>query len=165
MFRKESILILLPEKKNTHKSVLELILANNKTHRYKGVIETVDGEIDKATGNISFRARFANPEGILKQGSSGKVRLKNELKNALLIPQKSTFELQDMTYVYAVDSNNVVERKVITPVFRFANFYVVTSGLVSTDKIIYEGIQRIKEGDIIIPQLISGQEMLATNND
>jgi RND family efflux transporter MFP subunit len=147
-------------KASEEKNEVVLVLANNQLHKQKGFVETVDGEFDKATGNIAFRARFSNPDGILKHGSSGKVRLRTELKNAMIISQKSTFEIQEINYVFVVDKDNVVHMKSFVPKFRLPSLYVVESGLLPTDKIIYEGIQRVKEGDKIIAQPISSKEML-----
>ncbi len=156
---KEYLQIISLEAQNDKKEV-ELILANGQLHKQKGVVETVDGEFDKTTGNIAFRARFSNPDGILKHGSSGKVRLKDELKNAIIIPQKSTFDIQEKTYVYTVDKNNTVQVKSVVPKIRLTNFYVIASGLSTTDHIIYEGVQRVKEGDKIIPEQISVKQIL-----
>lgn len=156
---KEYLAIISSDKPDEKKEV-ELVLANNELHKQKGVVETVDGEFDKTTGNIAFRARFANPDGILKHGSSGKVRLQNELKNAMIIPQKSTFDIQEKTYVYLVDKNNTVQIKSVVPKLRLTNFYVIASGLTPGDRIIYEGIQHIKEGDKIIPEAISAKQLL-----
>lgn len=142
--------------RNSNKDTrVELLLANHQLYAHKGIIETVEGEFDKTTGNIAFRARFPNPNLVLKHGSSGKIRLKKELKNAMIIPQKSTFEVQEKTLVYVLDSNNVVQMRSIIPGLRLPNFYVIESGLSPNDRIIYEGLQRVKEGDKIIPVLHS----------
>lgn len=74
-----------------------LLLANNSQYKDSGVIETIDSEFDKNSGSIAFRAKFPNPEQVLKNGASGKVRLTNEIKNALIIPQKAVFEIQEKT--------------------------------------------------------------------
>lgn len=142
--------ISLGEKENN--KVVELVLANNSLLDHKGVVETIDGEFDRISGNIAFRVRFPNPEGVLKHGSSGKVRIKTEIKNAMLIPQKSTFEIQEKTFVFTVDKDNVVHIKSFVPKFRLPFLYVVESGLSTNDKIIYEGIQRVKDGEKITPE-------------
>ncbi|MDP1801756.1 MAG: efflux RND transporter periplasmic adaptor subunit [Bacteroidota bacterium] len=157
---KEYLAIISSDNSNQKKEV-ELLLANNELHKQKGVVETVDGEFDKTTGNIAFRARFSNPDGILKHGSSGKVRLRNELKNAMIIPQKSTFDIQEKTYVYSLNQYNELQVKSIVVKQRLGNFYVISSGLHVTDKIIYEGIQKAKEGEEILPQLITPEQMLS----
>jgi len=142
------------------KQEVELILANSQPHKQKGFIETVDGEFDKTSGNIAFRARFSNPDGILKHGSSGKVRIKTELKNAVLIPQKTTFEIQEKIYVFVVDQKNEVVMKSIVTQLRIGKLYVITSGLNPSDKIIYEGIQRVKAGEKVIADLVSSKQIL-----
>ncbi|CAH0997497.1 Efflux pump periplasmic linker BepF [Emticicia aquatica] len=131
-----------------------LILANGEEHPFKGKVETTESEIDQSTGNIAFRARFNNPEKILKHGASGKVRLLKKYKNALIIPQKATFEIQDKMYVYVIDKNNKVKTKAITSSQRMPHFYIVDSGLEESDKIIYEGIQNVKDGMTVKPQFV-----------
>lgn len=145
------------EKKNE----VSLVLANNQIHKYKGCIETVAGKIDKNTGNIAFRACFPNPDLLLKHGSSGEVRIMKEEKNALIIPQKATFEIQDKIYVFTVGPDNTVKMRSIVPKLRIPHLYVIESGLSSNDRIIYEGIQQAKEGDTIIPEVISMKQILA----
>lgn len=136
-----------------------LILANGEEHPFKGMIETTEGEIEQSTGNIAFRARFSNPEKILKHGASGKVRLLRKYKNALIIPQKATFEIQDKMYVYVIDKSNKVRIKPITTNSRMPHFYIVDSGLSPDDKIIYEGIQNIKDGMTVDPQFVEMNEI------
>ncbi|TLD40824.1 MAG: putative Co/Zn/Cd efflux system membrane fusion protein [Candidatus Jettenia ecosi] len=149
------------EKKND----VTLVLANNQIHSCNGCIETVAGTIDKDTGNIAFRACFPNPDLLLKHGSSGKVRVTKEEKNALIIPQKATFEIQDKMYVFTVDSANTIKMKSIVPKLRIPHLYVIESGLSSHDRIIYEGIQLVKEGDKIIPDVISMKQILAQSKE
>ncbi|WP_051359998.1 efflux RND transporter periplasmic adaptor subunit [Adhaeribacter aquaticus] len=150
---------------NKNKEVT-LVLANNNVFPQPGKIETVEGEIDRSTGNLAFRARFANPQQLLKHGSSGKIRLEIKLANALIIPQKATFDIQDKTFVYVVDHNNIVRLRTIVPKLRLPHLYVVASGLSPQDKILYEGLQRVKEGEKIntefvpqttMPQLLAQQ--------
>lgn len=139
---------------------VSLILANGTLYSHIGIIETTESEFNKSTGNIAFRARFPNPEQILKHGSSGKILVKTELKNAMLIPQKSTFEIQENLYVYIVDNDNTVQIRKIIPSVRLPHLFAVSSGLSSQDKIIYEGIQRVKEGDKIIPEQVLLSQIL-----
>ena len=139
---------------------VSLELANNKLHPYKGKIEIIEGEVDKSTGNIAFRARFPNPELVLKHGSSGKIQLTTQIPDALLVPQKATFEIQDNLYVYVVDDKNVVKLRSIKPSFRIPHFYLLESGLSVNDRIIYEGLQRVQEGDEIIPEVFTMNQIL-----
>jgi RND family efflux transporter MFP subunit len=130
---------------------VELILSNGSVHPYKGFIETIEGQFDNVTGNIAFRARFVNPERILKHGSSGKIRIYRPLKNAMLIPQKSTFELQDKIFVYTVDEDNKVQMTSCVPQFRIPHFYIIGSGLERDHLVIYEGIQELSVGTEVKP--------------
>lgn len=150
------ITLMDPEKKND----VTLVLANDQIHSCNGCIETVTGTIDKNTGNIAFRACFPNPDLLLKHGSSGKVRVTKEEKNALVIPQKATFEIQDRVCVFTVDSDSTVKMRSIVPKLRIPHFYVIESGLSSDDRIIYEGIQQVREGDKIIPEVISMKQIM-----
>jgi len=140
---------------------ITLLLANNKPHQYKGTIETIEGEFDQNTGNIAFRARFPNPQLLLKHGSSGKILLTHDVKNALIIPQKATFEIQDKLYIYVVDKNNSVRTRNIEVFQRMQHLYIVKSGLSVQDKIIYEGIQTLKEGDKITPKMIQMRDLMS----
>lgn len=140
---------------------VSLILANNAVHESKGIIETVNGKIDKSSGSLTLRAYFPNAQHIIKHGSSGKVRVYTPLKNALIIPQKSTFEIQDKMYVFVLDANNVVKMRSITPKLRLPHLFVIQSGLSTGDKIIYEGIQNVKEGSTVIPEYKPLKEILS----
>jgi RND family efflux transporter MFP subunit len=149
------------QKENGEKGNITLLLANGQAHKYKGSIETIEGEFDKNTGNIAFRAKFPNPDLLLKHGSSGKVQLTNELKSALLIPQKATFEIQDKFYVFVVDANNIIKQRNILIKQRLPHLYVTESGLSASDKIIFEGIQSVKEGDKILTDFMSMQQVIS----
>jgi len=149
---------------STNKNDVELLMANNQLFPGKGRIETVESEIDKATGNIAFRVRFYNPNELLKHGSSGKIIIKKELKRAMLIPQKSTFEIQDNIYVFVVDNNNIVQTRRIFPKLRMQNVYVLESGLNGNEKIVVEGIQLVKAGDKISTRLISSKQAISSIN-
>jgi membrane fusion protein (multidrug efflux system) len=136
-----------------------LLLANGTLYNHTGKIETAESEFDKSTGNIAFRARFPNPENLLKHEASGKVLVKTDIKNAMLIPQKSTFEVQENIYVFAVDEKNKVQQRKINPIARLPHLYVIEQTLTANDKIIYEGIQKVKDGDVIIPETVSFSQM------
>ena len=138
---------------------VDLILANNRKHNTVGYVETMEGEVAKETGTIAFRARFKNPENTLKHGASGKIRMTKSLKNALLIPQKSTFDIQDQTYVFALDSANQAHMVSVLPQYRLPHFYVIEKGVSTKDRVIYEGIQMVKEGMAIEPDTLAFQEI------
>jgi membrane fusion protein (multidrug efflux system) len=128
---------------------VSLLLANNKPLQYKGQVETVEGEFDNETGNIAFRAKFPNPDKLLKNGETGKVLMTMPLKNALIIPQKATYEIQDKKYVFVIDKNNMVKSRNITIGGELPDLYIVENGLSATDRILLEGVQRAKDDDKI----------------
>jgi membrane fusion protein, multidrug efflux system len=139
---------------NRRSDNVQLIQADGHFHPQAGKIETLEGEFDTSTGTIAFRAKFPNPQHILKHGSSGKIRLSNSIENALLIPQKATFEIQDKTFVYLVDKDNKLKVKSFVPGSRLSYFYIVESGLEEGDQIIYEGIREARDGMQIKPYTI-----------
>jgi len=138
------------EKKSLQRGV-SLILANGDEYAHKGIIETSESEFDQGTGNIAFRAKFPNPEGLLKHGANGKVVIEKRIKKAILIPQKSTFEIQDKLYVYVLRKDSTLEQRNIISHIRLPHVFIVESGLKADETILFEGAQNAKEGDKIIP--------------
>jgi membrane fusion protein (multidrug efflux system) len=138
---------------------VSLVLVNGIPHNHTGKIETVESEFDPSTGNIAFRARFLNPDGILKHGASGKVIVKKQVKDALIIPQKSTFEIQDKLYVFVVSKDNVLEQRNIVPKMRLPHLYLVESGLSHNERILFEGVQQVRAGDKIEPEMVDRRDM------
>jgi RND family efflux transporter MFP subunit len=161
---REYLQIMLEKNEDRIKEV-SLVLANNEIYKHKGIIETTEGEFDKSTGNIAFRARFQNPDNILKHGATGKILLSKKIKNAIIIPQKSSFDIQDKSYVFIVDETNTVRAKGIQVRYRLQQVYLLENGLSATDRIIYEGIQLVKEGDIISTELIANPIIKLTTSN
>jgi membrane fusion protein (multidrug efflux system) len=131
---------------------LSLILANGKMYSEKGRIQTSTGQINQSTGTIAIRAAFDNPKEILTNGNSGKIRFPIEYKNAIVVPQSSTFEQQKDILVYTIDKDNKVISKLIKVAGVVDNLYVVESGLNAGDKIIVTGINKLRKGVTISPQ-------------
>ncbi|MDB5261935.1 MAG: efflux transporter periplasmic adaptor subunit [Adhaeribacter sp.] len=148
---------------NTRSSVVQLILADGKTFAQKGKIETVESVFEANTGSIAFWAKFPNPSHLLKHHSSGTVRLAYDADNALLLPQKAAFEVQDQNFVYVVDKDNKVKTRNFQPESRFSHFYIVESGLKAGDQVVYEGVQDIRDGVEIKPSFVPMDSILAAN--
>lgn len=140
---------------------VDLLLANNEPLGYKGIIEVVESEFDNETGNVAFRASFPNPDALLKNGETGKVLMTIPMKNALVIPQKATYEIQDKIYVFVVDKNNVVQSREIKISGGMPDLYVIKSGLTKEDKILLEGVQKVKDGDKIAFEFQQPEEVLS----
>lgn len=148
---------------NTRSSVVELVLADGNKYPLKGKIETVESVFEANTGSIAFRAKFPNPNQLLKHHSTGSVRLATDVEDVLMVPQKAAFEVQDQNFVLVVDKDNKVKTKKFKPKTRFSQYYIVDSGLEPGDKIVYEGVQEIRDGAEIKPSYISMDSILATN--
>ncbi len=131
---------------------INLVLPDGSQYPQEGELQSAESEIDENTGNIAYKAKFTNPAGRLRHGASGKLLITRPLQDVILLPQKTVFEIQDKNYVFVVDKDNIVRMKSIQISQRLADYYVVTDGLQPKDKIIYEGIQTVKEGDKIIPR-------------
>jgi len=129
-----------------------LVLADGSIYPEKGKIETISGQINTQTGSSSLRATFPNPNGLLRSGSSASIRIPQHLQNALLVPQKSTTDIQGKKFVYLVtDTSGVKINNVEIMELTKGNFYVVTQGLKNGDKIVLEGFSSLKDGDKIKP--------------
>lgn len=147
------------QRKVTEQDIL-LQLADNTMHKHPGKIQTIEGEFDRNTGTIAFRAIFPNPEMLLKHGASAKVLIKNELKRALIIPQKATFEIQDKFYVFVVDKDNKIRTRNIHIGMRLPHLFLIDAGLSTDDVILYEGIQNVKDGDEITPEMVNPMSII-----
>ncbi len=128
---------------------VKLKMANNEMFKYSGVIETIEADFNNETGNIAFRATFPNPDKLLRHGETGTVIIDVPLKNALIIPQKATFEVLNARYVYVVDKDNVVKAREIKVGAEIRNLYVIESGINENDKILLEGLRLVGENDKI----------------
>lgn len=133
---------------------VQLLLANGEVYPFAGQVETAESEFDSSTGNIAFRAKFPNPRQLLKHGATGKIQVSVKLKNALLIPQKSVFEIQDKFFVYEVNDSSRVKMTSVTPSYRLPELYVIERGLSAEARVLYEGIQLVTAGEQINATLI-----------
>lgn len=135
--------------KNRQQQEVGLMLANNELLKSKGKVELIESEFDNETGNIAFRARFNNADNLLRNGETGKIEMVVPLKNALVIPQKATYDIQDKTYVFVIDNRNVVHSRPITVNGELPDLYIIGDGLKEGDKILLEGVQKVKDDDKI----------------
>jgi len=135
--------------KNKSNAKVNLLMANNQVFKHSGVVETIESEFNNETGNIAFRATFPNSEGLLRHGETGNILMEQQLKNAIIIPQKASLEIMDKKYVYVVDKNNVVKLTPITIGAEIPDLFVITEGLTDNDKILLEGLRKVKNNDKI----------------
>ncbi len=132
-----------------NKQQVTLKMANNRLFDHNGVVETIEADFNNETGNIAFRATFPNPGRVLRHGETGNVMMPVSLKDALIIPQKVTFEILDKKYVFVIDESGKVQTRLITIGEELPHLYVVTSGLSASDKILLDGLRKVKNNDRI----------------
>jgi len=133
---------------------LELILADGSLYDHKGRYDFIDREVDPTTGAILIQASFPNPDELLRPGQFARVKGEFEVvKHGILIPQRSVIELQGMHSVYLVDDNNKVEKRSVKVGPKIRDFWLITEGLKSGEKVVYEGLQKVKEGITVNPTL------------
>ena len=126
---------------------VKLMMANNEVFNQPGLVQTIEADFNNETGNIAFRATFPNPNGLLRNGETGSVLMTVPLKNALIIPQKATFEILEKKYVFVVDKKSVVHQQEIGIASEMPDLYVIKSGITGTDRILLEGLRKVKDGD------------------
>ncbi len=141
---------------------VNLLMANNQLFKYPGTVKTIEADFNNETGNIAFRATFPNPEALLRHGETGNVQMTIAYKNALLIPQKSTFEILEKKYVYVIDSDKRVHAREISVAAEMPDLYVIKDGLSPTDHILLEGIRKVKENDQVTCNYKSPRKVLPT---
>jgi len=149
------------EEKMKNMPFVDLVIADNTTYSEKGKMKMIDGQFDKSTGAITVRATFPNPNGTLRSGNTGKVRMPQLLSNAVVIPQESTFEIQDKTYVYILGKDKKVTSRPITISGKTDNYYFISEGLKKGDQIVFTGLGSLKDGTPIKPKMISSDSLLA----
>jgi membrane fusion protein (multidrug efflux system) len=132
---------------------VSLVLSDGTTYAENGKIESINGLINTNTGSVSLRATFTNPTQLLRSGASASVRVPQFIENAILIPQKSTIDLQGKKFVFVADSKGIIKNTEVE-IMELAkdNFYVVTKGLKAGDRIVLEGFQTLKDGMEIKPE-------------
>lgn len=130
---------------------LKLLLADGTTFKYTGKINFVDRQINPETGSLLVQATFPNPDYLLRPGQYAKVRAKMDIiKNAIIIPQRCVMELQGTHSVYVVSDSNKVETRQITTGHKFDDYWIITKGLKTNEKVVIDALQKVKSGMVVI---------------
>ena len=133
---------------------VELISADNSIHPYKGTLKVLDRAVNSNTGTISVRADFPNPKAILRPGQFARVRLLAEkLPDAILIPQRCVQDVQGAKSVLVVGADDKVALKSVTLGPSYENYFVVNNGLKAGERVILEGLQKVRPGDVVTAQM------------
>lgn len=128
---------------------VKLEMANHAIYEKQGVVETIEADFNNETGNIAFRATFPNPKSILRHGETGNILMPFMYPNAVIIPQKATFEILDKKFVFVIDKENRVQSREIRIAAEIPHLYVVKDGLAVTDRILLEGLRKVKNNQKI----------------
>lgn len=140
-------------------SRVRLKMANGALFEEDGQIETIEADFDNTAGNIEFRAVFQNPQGLLRHGQTGTILMKQLYPNALLIPQKATFEVLDQMYVYVVNGEGKVEQRPIKIEAEIPYFFLVREGLGEHEIILTEGLKKVRPGEAVTIELIENEAL------
>lgn len=131
---------------------VRLLMANGQVFDQPGKIETIEADFNNETGTIAFRATFPNPKGLLRHGETGKILVNVPAPNALLVPQKATFDVLEKKYVFVVDEQHVVHSRPITVSAELPQLYIVSGGLDEKDHILLDGLRKVRDGSVIEPE-------------
>jgi membrane fusion protein (multidrug efflux system) len=126
---------------------VELILADGTVHPHKGRLEAIERAVDPTTGTLTGQFSFPNPERILRPNQYGKARFVTEVKqDAVLVPQRAVQEIQGLYSIMVVKPDSTVEQRMVKAGERVGNVWVIGSGIKPGEKVIVEGIQRVRPG-------------------
>lgn len=140
-----------PEKEE--KPTIQLILSDGSLYPHMGVTNFLDREIDPTTGAILVQVSFPNPDNLIRPGQFAKLKIKIwDMKDGVLIPQRSVTELQGRNRVLVVDDQNTVVERPVKLGPTVDNFWLVMEGLKPGEKVIYEGLQKVRDGVIVAPK-------------
>jgi membrane fusion protein (multidrug efflux system) len=141
-------------------TAVKLLLADGQVFDQPGTVETIEADFNSGTGNLAFRAAFPNPKGLLRHGETGKILMTVAIKNALVIPQKATFDILDRKFVFVVDERHVVRSRPISVAAELPHVYVVEKGLDVNDAILVDGLRKVRDGATIAAALKDPADVL-----
>ena len=135
------------------KGTLELILTDGTLYDHKGQVDFIDRGVDQNTGAILVQSSFPNPDGLIRSGQFARIRaMFGSLDMGIAIPQRCVMELQGRYRVYVVNGENKVELREVKAGFNYYNFWIINEGLQEGDKVIYEGLQKVRPGLVVNPE-------------
>jgi membrane fusion protein (multidrug efflux system) len=135
-----------------HMPAVELVMGDGSTFGTKGKVETMSAIVNPTTGALSLRAKFDNQDNTLRSGTFVNVRIPYVLKNVLSVPQSATYEQQGKKFVYVLQGDNTVKSTAVSYIEDNAGaVYYITGGVKAGDKVVVEGITRLRDGMPIIP--------------
>lgn len=151
----------LYQESGEHLNVLELVLADNSIHKYKGAVNFIDRGVDSNTGTILIQTRFPNPDLIIRPGQYAKVRIPLRHQNAIVIPQKSVKELQGQYSVFVVNSENKIETRQIVSGGKVGDMWLIKEGLKPGEKVLIEGLQKVRNEMPVVAETVEFESQFA----
>lgn len=140
---------------------VKLRMANNEAFDQPGEITAIEADFNNTTGNIAFRATFPNPDGLLRHGQTGNILMNSDLNGALLIPQKATFEVLDHRYVFVVGKDSTLHTTRVEIGPELQHLFVVNKGLSKDDRILLEGLRKVKDEEKVDFEYIRPDSVVA----
>ena len=148
-------------KRGNEPTKVKLRMANGQIFNQTGIVETIEADFDNTTGTIEFRATFPNPDKLLRHGETGTILMEKPYPNAMLIPQKATFEILDKTYVYVINPEGKLEQRLINIEATLPHLFIVKDGLKDDDRVLLEGLRKVHPGQAVEIDLMSAEKVLA----
>lgn len=150
----------MKNKRNKISQTVQLELANKDLYPEAGTIETIESDFSNTSGNIAFRAAFNNPHTLLRHGQTGTILWPKSIKKAIIIPQKSTYEILDKKFVYVVDKQGVLHEREIVVAEEAPNIFILKSGLNPGEMYLLEGQNKLSKGDKIKYKIMDPQSVI-----
>lgn len=149
---------------NSFTPSFQLVLSDGDVYAHNGTVDYVDPTINKQTGTLGVRTVFPNPNGILRPGLFGRVRVTvNRKDKSLLVPQRAVYDVQGIKQVLMAQNNGTLVSKSIRLGNQVGQFYTVEDGLEAGDVILVEGLQKFHPGMTVSPQVEPIQEVTSAN--
>ncbi|HRZ20263.1 MAG TPA: efflux RND transporter periplasmic adaptor subunit, partial [Bacteroidales bacterium] len=134
---------------------IHLILSDGSVFASPGRFDFVNRQVDPTTGTLLVQASFPNPEKLLRPGQFARVQIVVEVvENGLVIPQRSVRELQGLYQVYVVNDTSAIEVRPVKLAAKVGSMFLVMSGLTPKDRIVFEGLNLVRPGQKVNPQMV-----------
>ncbi|HEX5010048.1 MAG TPA: efflux RND transporter periplasmic adaptor subunit [Planctomycetota bacterium] len=148
-----------PREQQEREANFEMVLADGTLFPHPGTLVFVDRNVDTRTGTILVEASFPNPEQLVRPGQYARVRCKvGTVAGALLVPQRAVQEVQGFFNVMVVGADDTAEQRVVTPGERVGTQWLIASGLKGDERVIVEGLQKVRPGMKVAPELVAAEE-------
>ncbi|WP_167618960.1 efflux RND transporter periplasmic adaptor subunit [Maribellus sediminis] len=141
---------------------LELVLADGSIHDYTGHVTFIDRGVNSSTGTILIQTVFENPQRIIRPGQYAKVRIPVTHSDALIIPQQCVKELQGQYSVFVVTDENKIETRFVSVGTKIGDLWLINSGLNAGDKVVLEGIQKVRNGMVVSPVVVEFESQVSS---